>query len=129
MDGLADFPGFARGVLGNDAGFFDEFDEGFRGAVADGGFVGVHLDDGIVDAESAEGGEDVLDGVNLDGAFGESGGAFDGLDFVDVGIDEGLVGDIDAAEFEAVVFRGGLEGEGDLASGVERGAFEGGGTG
>jgi len=129
MDRLTDFPGFTRGVLGEDAGFLDQFDEGLRRAVADRWLVGVHLDDGIVNAEAAEGGEDVLDGVNLDGAFGEGCGAFDGLDFVDIGIDEGLVGDIDAAELEAVVFRGGLEGEGDLASGVERGAFESGGTG
>ena len=129
MNGFADFPGFTWGALGDDAGFLDEFDEGLCGAIADGGFVGVHFDDGIVDAEAAKGGEDMFDGVDLDGAFGEGGGALDGLDLVDVGIDEGLVGDVDAAELEAVVFGGGLEGEADLASGVERGAFKGGGTG
>ena len=68
----------------------------------------------------------MLDGVNLDGAFRESGGALDGLDLFHIGIDEGLVGQIDAAELESVTFRRGLEREGDLLAGVEGSAFEGG---
>ena len=39
MDGLADFPDFSRGGLFFEAGFFDEFDVGARGAIADRGFV------------------------------------------------------------------------------------------
>ena len=37
-------------------------------------------------------GEDVLDGVNADGAFGKGGSALDGLHFGDTSINEGLVG-------------------------------------
>ena len=61
----------------------------------------------------------MLDGVNADGAFGEGGGAFDGLDFGDAGVNEGLVGEVDTPEFEAVAFRSGFQGEGDFFSGVE----------
>lgn len=126
VDGLADFPDFAWDALFLKAGFFDELDVGAGGSIADGGLVGVHFDEGIVHSEADEGGEDVFDGVDADGAFGEGGGAFDGLDFGDAGIDEGFVGEIDAAEFEAVAFGGGFESEGDFFSGVQRGAFEGG---
>ena len=61
----------------------------------------------------------MLDGVDTDGPFGEGGGAFDGLDFGDTGVDEGFVGEVDAAEFETVAFGGGLQGKGDFFSGVE----------
>ena len=37
----------------------------------------------------------MLDGVDADGAFGEGGGALDGLDLGDTGVDEGLVGEVD----------------------------------
>ena len=67
--------------------------------------------------------------VDLHRAFGERGRAFDALDLVDIGIDEWLVGQVDAAEFEAMALGCGFEGEGDLLSGVERGSFEGGGAG
>ena len=108
--------------------FLMQFDEGLRRAVADRRLVGVHLDEGVVDAHAGEGGDDVLDGVHLDRAFGEGGGALDGLDVVDIGVDEGLVGEVDAAELEAV-FRCRLQGQGDLFAGVERGSREGGGAG
>ena len=126
VDGLADFPDFTRDGLLFETGFFNEFDVGARGAIADGGFVGVHFDEGIVDAEADEGGEDMLDGVDADGAFGESSGTFDGLDLGDTGVDEGLVREGDAAEFEAVAFGGGFESEGNFFSSVEGGTFEGG---
>ena len=71
----------------------------------------------------------MLDGVDLHRAFGERGRALDGLDLVDIGIDEGLVGKVDAAKFEAMALGCGFEGKGDLLSGVERGSFEGGGAG
>jgi hypothetical protein len=66
----------------------------------------------------------MLDGVNLYRAFSQSGGTLDGLNLIDIGVDEGLIGKIDAAEFEAVIFWGGFEGEGDFFSGVERSSFE-----
>ena len=71
----------------------------------------------------------MLDRVDLHRAFGQGGRAFDRLDLIDIGIDEGLVGQIDAAEFEAMAIGCGFEGEGDLLSGVERGSFEGGWAG
>lgn len=70
----------------------------------------------------------MLDGVNLDGAFRECGCAFDGLDLVDIGIDEGLVGNVDPAELEAVIYGCWLQSEGDFPAGMEGGAFEGGGS-
>ncbi len=129
VDRLADFPDFARGVLGGDAGLFDQLDEGAGGAVADGRLVRGHFDDGVVDAHAGEGGEHVLDGVDLDAALGEGGGTLDGLHFIRIRVDERLVREIDTAEFETVVFRSGFEGECDFFSSVEGGAFEGGGAG
>ena len=63
--------------------FLMQLDEGPRRAVADRRLVGVHLDERVVDAHAGEGGDDVLDGVDLDRALGEGGGALDGLDLVD----------------------------------------------
>lgn len=71
----------------------------------------------------------MLDRVDLDRAFGERGRALHRLDLVDIGIDEGLVGQVDAAKFEAMALGCGFEGKGDLLSGVERGSFESGGAG
>ena len=53
-------------------------------------------------------------GVNANRSLGESGGSFDGLDFGDVGIDEGFVGEVDAAEFESVTLRGWFQVEGNF---------------
>ena len=61
----------------------------------------------------------MLDRVDLHRAFGERGRALDRLDLVDIGIDEGLVGQVDAAKFEAMALGCGFEREGDLLSGVE----------
>lgn len=126
VDGFTDVPGFAGGILGFETGFLDELHEGSGRAVGDGGFVGVHFDEGVVDAHADESGENVFDGVNAVGADGESGGAFDGFDEVDVGGDERFVGKVDAAEDEAVVDGSGFESEGHFLAGVEGGAFEGG---
>jgi hypothetical protein len=114
MDRLADLPHAADGVLGNGADFFDHLDEGAGGTIADGRLVGVHFDDGVVHPHAGEGGNDVLDGVDLHRALGQGGGALDGLDLVHVRGDEGLVRQIDAAELETVAFRSGLDGEGDF---------------
>lgn len=126
VDGFADFVDRAESVLFLDAGGFDALDVGGGGAVADGRLVGVHFDEGVVDAHACEGGDDMLDGMDLDGAFCESGGAFDHLDLFDAGGDEGLVLEVHATEFDSVAGRGGLHGEGDLGTGVEGGACEGG---
>lgn len=105
VNGFADVPGFARGVLLFEAGFLDEFDKGSGGAVGDGGLVGVHFDEGIVDAHADEGGEDMLDRVDPVAPYGKSRSALDGFDEVDIGWDEGFVREVDAAENEAVVDR------------------------
>lgn len=71
----------------------------------------------------------MLNGVYFDGALGQRGGALDSLDLVDISIDEGLVGNVDPAEFESVVYWGGFESEGDLLACVEGGSFKSGGFG
>jgi hypothetical protein len=57
--------------------------------------------------------------MHFDGALSEGGGALHGLDFIDIRIDERLVREIDAAEFETVALGRGSERERDLFSGVE----------
>jgi len=126
---FTDLPSFTVGFLLFEACFFDEFDEGLRGAVTNRRFVGVHFDEGIVDAESDEGGDDVLYSVDADGAGGKGGGAFDSFDTVNVYVDEGFVGEVDTSEFKAVAFWGRVNGEGDFFASVEGGAFEAGGVG
>ena len=74
------------------AGLLEHLDEELAAAVADGRLVGVDLDEGVVDAAAAQGGEQMLDGVDLDAAFAEGGGALDLLDVVDVRGDGRLVG-------------------------------------
>lgn len=108
MNGLTDFPDFTRGGLFFEAGFFDELDVRARGAVTDWWFIGVHFNEGVVDSHTDQGGEDVLDGVNADRTFGKGGCTLDGLDFRDTGINEGLVGEVDTPELEAVAFRSGF---------------------
>ena len=66
----------------------------------------------------------MLDGVNLHGTFGEGRGALDGLHLLDVGGNERLVRQVGAAELEAVALGRGLEGQGDLFTGVKGGAFK-----
>ncbi len=61
----------------------------------------------------------MLDGVDLDAAFAERGGALDLLDVVDVRGDGGLVGEVGALEDEAGAGRGGLDREGDVVAGVQ----------
>lgn len=61
----------------------------------------------------------MFDGVNADRALGEGGGALDGLNFGDAGVDEGFIGEVDAAELEAIAFGSGLQRESDFFSGVE----------
>ncbi len=92
VDGLPDFVNFSWFVLGLDAGFFDELDVGTGGTVADGRLVGVHFNDGVVNAHTAECREDMLDGVHFDRAFCQSGRPFDGLHLVHVCLDKWLVG-------------------------------------
>ena len=102
---------------------FDKLDERSGGTIADGWLVGIHLDDCVVDAHAGEGGENVLYCVNFYGAFGEGGRALDGLDLIDIGMDERLVREIDTAEFEAVVLGSGLERKRDFFPSMQGSAF------
>ena len=113
------------GIKLDAAGFLQHFHELAAAAIADGWLVGVDLDQRIVDAAAAHGGEQVLDGVDLDAAFAEGGGALDLLDVVDVRVDGWLVGQVDALEDVAGVGRRGFDGERDVVPGVERGAVNG----
>src|SRR2546430_9995218 len=64
----------ARFSLSNQAGGLDHATI-FAGApVRDRGFVGVQLDDGVIDAVARKGGEHMLYRMNLDVALGQSGG-------------------------------------------------------
>ena len=119
-----DFPCF---LLLLKARFFDQLDVREGTAVHDWRLVGIHLDDGIVDAHAGQGGDDVLDGVHIHAAFGDGGGALDFLHLLGEGRDEGLVLQVDAAEFEPEVIRGRLEREGHLLTGVQGGACQRGG--
>ena len=73
--------------------------------------------------------QDVLDRVHLDAAFGDGGGALDGFDVLDPGVNGRLVRQVDAFEFEAAAGGGGPQGEGDFLAGVQGGAREAGGAG
>ena len=103
----------------------EHLDEKPAAAVADGRLVGVDLDERVVDAAAAQGGKQVLDGVNLDAALAEGGGALDLLDVVDVRGDGRLVGQVGALEDVAGVGRGRLDRERDFGAGVEGGTLDG----
>ena len=124
--GLTHFQIAARGVQFHNAGAFDQFHVGSGGAVADGGFVGIHLNDGIINAHARQGGKDMFHGVHLYGTFRQAGGPFDGLHFFHVRIDEGLVRQIHAAELDAEVGGGRLQGQGDGLSRMQRSSGQGG---
>ena len=102
MHWLADFPNLAGRALGRDSRLFDKFDKRPRRAIADGRFVGIHFDEGIVDTHAAERGDHVFDGVDLDGALGQGSGTLNGLDLFHIRADEWLVGQIDATKLQAV---------------------------
>ena len=125
MNGLADVVGENGNVLFDATGLFERFHVDRRAAVADGGFVGVEFDHGVVDAETAQGGEQMFDRVDLHAALAEGGGAFDLFDVVNVGRDSRFVREIEALENVAGVGRAGLDGQGNIVTGVERGATDG----
>ena len=116
-------------LLLGDAGFLDAFDIGPGRAITDRRLVGVHFDDGIVHSHADEGGDDVLDGVNLDRTLGERRGPLHGLHIGDVSVDERLVVQINAAKFDSMPGRRGFHRQRDLLTGMEGGAGEGRGGG
>jgi hypothetical protein len=62
--------------------------------------------------------------VDLHRALGQGRRTLDGLDLIDIRIDERLVCEVDAAEFKTMSFWRGLEGERDFLPGVEGSSFE-----
>ena len=67
-----------------DPGFLNQVDERRRAAVHDRHFRRVELDDDVVDAETDERGQQVLDGVDLDGVAHQAGRVVDRADVLDL---------------------------------------------
>ena len=88
-----------------DTGFFDHFDIGRSTAVADGWFVGVHFDNGIVDAHCAEGRQHMLDRVHPDRAFTDRRSALNRFQIGDVRVNRRFIRQILALEFDPVIDR------------------------
>ena len=72
--GLEDPHGPGPEGHGPDAGFLDELHPGGGAAVQDGQLLAVHFDGDVVDAQSGQGGQEVLDGLEPDAVPGEGGG-------------------------------------------------------
>ena len=82
-------------------GGFNHADIFARAAVGDGRFVGVQFDDGVIDAASGEGRQDVLDGVDFGVASCQRGGAVGGADVIHSGFDLRFAFQIRAPEADA----------------------------
>ena len=109
----------ARHLLSYDASFLDEGDIRCRAPIPDGGFVGIHLDQGIVYSQSSQGGKHMFDSLYLGVALNQCGGALDGLHMIHQGIDYGFVRQIGAAELVSMARRSRVQGEGDFAAIVQ----------
>jgi len=125
--GLVEFVFGHGGVKFLPARLLEHLDKKFSAAVTDGRFVGVELDHGVVDAAAAQGGEKMFDGVDLDAALTERGGALDVLDVIDMRGDGGLIRQIGALEDVAGIGRRRFDGERDFSPGVKGGTVDGGG--
>jgi ABC-type glutathione transport system ATPase component len=106
-------------ILLDEARLLDQRDIRRRAAIADRRFVRVHFDQGVVDAETGEGGKDVLHGVHFDVAFNQSCRALDGADVGGQCINGRLVCKIGAAELETVIGRGGADGQCHFLPGMQ----------
>ena len=124
MDGLSDFINLTWLVLSFDASLLDEFHVWLGRPVSNGGFVGIHLDDGIINSHTAKSGQNMLDRVDLDRAFCQCGGTLDSLYLGNIRIDKWLIVQIYASEFEPVSCGGRLQRQADFFSGVEGGSLQ-----
>jgi len=88
-------------------------------AVHYGNFGGIEFDFGIVDAEAVQGGEQMFSGGYHRFTLADGGGESGIYDLVHTGFDGRTPGDVDTAELEARVFRGGLDSEVDRSAGVQ----------
>ena len=125
-DGVGEREGLARGILFDHAALVDERGEGAGGTVDDRRLGGVEFDDCVIHGHAAEGGEDVLDGVQLDGVGGDGGLALELGDHLGHRTDLGLAEKVDATEDQARVRGARLQGQGDVLTGVEGLALYGG---
>ena len=123
-DWLSRFQKGTDSFLFDDSGLLDHAHVGSGAAIADGRFIGVHLDERVVDPHAGKRGEDVLNGMNLDAAFDERGGAFDRFDVLDPGFDDGIVGKIRALKLKAMADRRGMKREGDFLTCMQGGTCE-----
>src|SRR2546430_15374173 len=72
----------------------------------DRGFVGVQLDDGVIDAVARKGGEHMLYRMNLDVALGQSGGAIGLGNVLNLRLNLRFSFKIDTSEADPRVYRG-----------------------
>jgi hypothetical protein len=100
------------------ARFLDQVDEWRGAAIHDRDFRGVQLDDGVVDAEADQCGQQVLHGVHRAGVAGEAGGIVHPGQVLHGGRNL-HVGEIRAAETNPEIRGRGPEGERDLVTGVK----------
>ena len=109
----------AFGFLGLQAGFDDRFRIFFGRTVHDRGFAGIDVDRGVVHAQGPEGRHDMFDGRNACAIL------FDGRtprgirDIVAQGRNFGFAFQVDAAENDAAVLRGGMYRHRHFDAGVE----------
>ena len=118
-DGLVDDQIVARRVLLLKAGLEENLDEGQGAAIAHRGFVAVDLADDVVDLESADRGQNMFDGMDLDLADADGRAAGDIDDVIDVGRDDRTVGHVNAAEEDAGVGRSRNEGNSGFIAGMK----------
>ena len=129
MHRLAHFKKFPRGLLRRHAGFLDQLDIGPCAAVADGRLIGVHLHDRVVHTHPGQRGEHVLDRVHSHTAFANRRRALDCFEVVDLRLNQRLISQIFAPEFDPVLGRCGLQLQRHLLAGMQRCAAESSGFG
>ena len=106
---------------GTDAGAGEHLDEGLSGAVEDGNFDGVEVDETVVHAAGVKRGEQMLRGGDEHAFLHEAGGVTDASDVADVGLDGEIV-EVGAAEDDSGVGRGRSEAEVTRNGGVQTNA-------
>ena len=123
-EGLEYFEITPRGILLDGARFENDRRVGGCAAVANRRLVGVHLDEGVVHAESGQRRENMLDSVNLHHALHERCRPLDRLDMGGGGFDNRFIRQVDALEFEAMSGGGREDRDGDVFAGVKGAAGE-----
>jgi hypothetical protein len=97
FNGLENFKVAALTAEAVEACLIEELEERLSGAVEDGDFDVVEVDEDVVDAVRIRGGEKVLGGGEEDALLHEAGGVTDASDVVTVGFDWEVI-EVDAAK-------------------------------